>query len=539
MKKSETLKSLVITYQQTKDKDILNRIIELNKNLINWYLENTESSLSREELYNLIIKGIIISALTYDKNNDNNIINYLSTGIRNTITHDVNHFERSRKSLFEIFLDYKRLIEKRYGVTLEKDFSIFADIIDTMIEEKVFREENRLEMERRILDILKTYHGNLELENIQEEPSTFPFEFPYDNSNLKNILELSLTKQEFEVLSRLYGLFGINKETYDEIANRFNISKSMISKIQTIALKKLKNAFDYYFSKKEIDLTKVKEFLETILTKEEYDFLLLEKGILGNDRLEQTEISKRFNTSRRYTSDTIQNAMSKITFALETPYINTNINFNMIRTYLESILNRFEFKVFCHTYGLFEFEELNAKEICDKYNLTNIDLIYEINKNIKEKIGKTFFIIFEKDDVKEFLETILTKEEYDFFTMYYGSFVVEKKFQKEIASLYKIPTNEVNNVISRCIEKFKIMIILKNNPNFDLTKLKDFLQSILNKTEFEILCYRYGLYNHDQRILKDVSSILNLSMYDVILSSILVDDKVTRYLNEDKVKRLK
>ena len=131
MKKCEMLKSLVLSYQQTKSKDILNKIIELNKNLINWYLENTKSNLSREELYDLIIKGIIISSLNYDKNNDNNIINYLSTGIRNTITHDVNHFERSRKALFETFLDYKRLIEKRYGVTLEKDFSIFDDIIDS------------------------------------------------------------------------------------------------------------------------------------------------------------------------------------------------------------------------------------------------------------------------------------------------------------------------------------------------------------------------------------------------------------------------
>ena len=83
------------------------------------------------------------------------------------------------------------------------------------------------------------------------------------------------------------------------------------------------------------------------------------------------------------------------------------------------------------------------------------------------------------------------------------------------------------------------MIILKNNPNFDLTKVKDFLQNNLNETEFEILCYRYNLYNHDQKILKDISSILKLGMYDVIVSSILVDDKITRYLNETKVKRLK
>ena len=136
MTKTKNLINLVLEYQKTKNNDILNKIIELNKNLINWYLENTKLNITKNELYNLIIKGITISSLTYNTKKNSSIIRYIAIGIRNTIDDEINFSVRNRKILFETFLDYKKLIESKYKITLEKDFSIFDDIIDLMIEDR-------------------------------------------------------------------------------------------------------------------------------------------------------------------------------------------------------------------------------------------------------------------------------------------------------------------------------------------------------------------------------------------------------------------
>ena len=64
-----------------------------------------------------------------------------------------------------------------------------------------------------------------------------------DTRRLYQILHKVLSEREQEVLRLRYGLFGEEEKTQREIAQRLNISRSYVSKIEKTALKKLKEFF--------------------------------------------------------------------------------------------------------------------------------------------------------------------------------------------------------------------------------------------------------------------------------------------------------
>lgn len=64
-----------------------------------------------------------------------------------------------------------------------------------------------------------------------------------DTRRLYQILHKALSEREQEVLRLRYGLFGEEEKTQREIAQRLNISRSYVSRIEKNALKKLKEFF--------------------------------------------------------------------------------------------------------------------------------------------------------------------------------------------------------------------------------------------------------------------------------------------------------
>ena len=57
------------------------------------------------------------------------------------------------------------------------------------------------------------------------------------------IIETSLTPREKEILFRRYGLNGNTPETQRNVAISLGISRSYISRIETTAIEKIKQAF--------------------------------------------------------------------------------------------------------------------------------------------------------------------------------------------------------------------------------------------------------------------------------------------------------
>ena len=68
-------------------------------------------------------------------------------------------------------------------------------------------------------------------------------ELEADTRRLYQILHKVLSEREQEVLRLRYGLFGEEEKTQREIAQRLNISRSYVSRIEKTALKKLKEFF--------------------------------------------------------------------------------------------------------------------------------------------------------------------------------------------------------------------------------------------------------------------------------------------------------
>ncbi len=64
-----------------------------------------------------------------------------------------------------------------------------------------------------------------------------------DTRRLYQILHKVLSEREQDVLRLRYGLFGEEEKTQREIAQRLNISRSYVSRIEKTALKKLKEFF--------------------------------------------------------------------------------------------------------------------------------------------------------------------------------------------------------------------------------------------------------------------------------------------------------
>lgn len=60
---------------------------------------------------------------------------------------------------------------------------------------------------------------------------------------LGGVIEKALTPREKEIITMRYGLNGTKVLTQHEIAKKFGISRSYVSRIETSALKKLKNYF--------------------------------------------------------------------------------------------------------------------------------------------------------------------------------------------------------------------------------------------------------------------------------------------------------
>ncbi len=62
-------------------------------------------------------------------------------------------------------------------------------------------------------------------------------------SKLRNYIDKVLTKREREIIMLRYGLYGGREVTQREIADKLNISRSYVSRIEKKALKKLKAAY--------------------------------------------------------------------------------------------------------------------------------------------------------------------------------------------------------------------------------------------------------------------------------------------------------
>ncbi len=491
MTKTDELLELVLEYQKTKNIIILNKIIELNKITIDWYLKNTKLNISKDDLYNLIIRGLESSISNYNKDKSNNIISYISLTIRNFIYKNSIYIEEDKNRLFTSFLEYKEIIETKYGIKLEKDFSIFDDIIDLMIDDNIIKESSKDIKKKYLLQLLKDYYGSLKIINAPSSNTILNsnIEIPSDLNFLKLIINSTLNDQEYDYLISYYGLFGNNQTMLTELSKKYHVSKENISKIKNNAIEKLKIILEFYNQKPNwnININKLKELLPKILTKEELNCLLSFYGLFNNSKKTYKELESIYKLDSKKLSLIVDKAINKIFLYIE--YQDINIPYTKIE--LENLLKRYltknEYKIFISFYV----QEKSKEEYLKTHHITR-DRLNDILLSINNKIKKLFI-----QDYKlfNFLKTILTKEEFELLSLKYGLFDNNKITFKEIASKYNMNLRLVNQIINMALEKIKIKFKYLN-INIDKNLTKEIFQSLLTSEEYISLCQTYGIFGY-------------------------------------------
>lgn len=113
----------------------------------------------------------------------------------------------------------------------------------------LLRSDKRRSREMSIYEpIGKDKEGNeinlMEIIGSSEDSVVENYELRQDVKRLYEAVESSLTKREREVIILRYGLYGNEEITQREIAEKMNISRSYVSRIEKRALEKMKAVFD-------------------------------------------------------------------------------------------------------------------------------------------------------------------------------------------------------------------------------------------------------------------------------------------------------
>lgn len=170
-------------------------IIENNVNLVK-YIANKYKNEDVEELIGVGMEGLIKGAQTFQEGKSK-LSTYLSVCIDNQI---------------KIYLNKNNRIKKHVSISLDNE----------VCEEGYLRDviPSNISVEREVLNIL-------------------------DNEMLLDIINnTSLTKQEQFVIKNRYGIGSENFLTQQNIADMTNVTRSRISKVERVALKKMKIELD-------------------------------------------------------------------------------------------------------------------------------------------------------------------------------------------------------------------------------------------------------------------------------------------------------
>ncbi len=490
MNRSKMLLDLVNEYQRTRSEDVFNQIIVLCNKLIDWYLKNTNIKLSESELYLLIIESINELVLRYDKNKNSNISSYISLGIRNSI---IRKMTLGRDKLLLIFLDYKKLIETKFGVTLEKNFKIFDYIIDAMIDDGVIRKNSREKIKSVLIEILKDYYGNLKITNAPSSNQILNsnIELPEDIDYLDRLLKLSLNDKEYYLITSSFGLFGKNPSSLVEIGKKLNVTSECIRQSRNRIIEKLKSIVT--LSVKHFDIDNLLDLLKKILTEQEFTFLAHYYNLFGYDKLSYQEISKMYNVNISNTSPIVHRAIQKIVFYFNYQSINplyTKEEFDML---LKNNLTKEEYETFMTYHGLFGKTSKSKEEIRKSLKVSE----YQINLIFRNACHKIETLIMNDEKIINFFKSVLTKEEWEYLSLKYGLLGEVKEEVTEIANMKNKTVVYVTRTIKMAMEKIRIALEFNNNT-IDSNIIQEYLKIILTEEEYDCLCQKYGLFGYSK-----------------------------------------
>ena len=180
---------------ENKDLDARNKLVEHNLRLVAHIVKKYENTkIDKDDLLSIGAFGLIKAIDTYKLSSGTKLATYASRCIENEI---LMHLRKNKKN---------------------KD--------TTSIYQKIGEDKEGNEI--RLCDIIEDPTPSISSKLIQEEY----------NNKLKKALD-TLDERELDIISRRYGLNDYFIETQKEIADKLNISRSYVSRIEKRALTKL------------------------------------------------------------------------------------------------------------------------------------------------------------------------------------------------------------------------------------------------------------------------------------------------------------
>ncbi len=193
--------SLLLSRLKSGDKEARNQLVERNLRLVAHIARKyNNSERDIDDLLSIGTIGLIKAINTFNDSKGNRLVTYASKCIENEI---LMHFRSEKKKSREVSL-YEPI-----GTDKEGNAISLLDVIES---------EN--------IDFAHEYDLNIEIKWLL--------------TNIQTIL----TKKEFFIIKKRYGLFGEKEVTQRELANDLGISRSYVSRIEKKCLQKLHTAYE-------------------------------------------------------------------------------------------------------------------------------------------------------------------------------------------------------------------------------------------------------------------------------------------------------
>ena len=238
------------------DNNVDKRILE-NMKLVSNIARNYArlTGIKQEELEGYGYEGLVIAANKYIPDYDISFSKYAAKSIRWSILNGIVKETNSKSNNF--YYDYvnaKKVVEKKYGVSLSDNPELLEEVIETMIETgKINKTEKSIKEARRILTYFAIGNESLDDEETVEsltESGELVDKFDYatiaENKTLREeiekIIDTTLTPRNAQIMKWKYGFFDGKTHTGEEIAKKLNVSPQAISDIENRSLEKLKKA---------------------------------------------------------------------------------------------------------------------------------------------------------------------------------------------------------------------------------------------------------------------------------------------------------
>ena len=206
LKQDEEEKYLKL-YCDKKDEKAKEKLILQNLRLVaNIAKKYTNKKYDKDDLISIGTVGLIKGINTFRNENNNKLSTYISRCIENEI---LMYLRKNKKTLEEVSLNDISGIDKD-GNEME--------LIDTIKDEC-----------ESIFDMIS------KKENYKK---------------IKDKFNKVLKEDEAYIVKARYGIFGVKKITQEEIAKRLNISRSYVSRLEKIALLKLKKVLENWLNMK-------------------------------------------------------------------------------------------------------------------------------------------------------------------------------------------------------------------------------------------------------------------------------------------------